>query len=227
MDMMAPPEHYAATEFEVRPELLSKLLAAMQDSSVPFFSAKQEHADVRGGALDLQTVMRREFQSPELVKLLGRAVRYDRVDALYGYIIEVNQLVGRVFDCKHGLRDKPVMVWDQHNPWATFLAMNHNANALLKECLERLLLLSGAGKKKNFFILGLLLVLGLVHPFHDGNGRTMRFLLCKTLLELKRLPNSVAVDYTTFRHISKSAYSSAWYEVRVNEDFGPYLQMFR
>jgi Fic family protein len=82
-------------------------------------------------------------------------------------------------------------------------------------------------QEKDFFIVGLLLVLGLVHPFHDGNGRTMRLLLCKTLLELKRLPNSAAVAYTTFRNTTNSAYSSAWYEIRVNEDFGPYLQMFR
>jgi hypothetical protein len=227
MDAVTLPEYYTASEYQVTPEILAKLLAVMQASRAPLFSEAKEPSDAKKTSVDLQKVMRREFQSPEFLRLFGRAVRYDRVDALYNYIIEVNQHIGSVFGCKHGVRDKPVMIWDQHNPWATFLAMNYDASSLLKACLESLISLSGGGKNKDFFIAGLILVVGFVHPFLDGNGRTMRFLLCKTLLELKRLPNSVAVDYATFRNTSKSAYSSAWYEIRVNEDFGPYLQMFR
>jgi hypothetical protein len=148
MDVIAPPEHYAACEFQMRPEILVKLLAALQGSRVPFFSEAREHSDTKGSSVDLQKVMRRDFQSPELNRLFTRAVRYDRVDALYNYIIEVNRLIGSVFDCKHGVRDKPVMVWDQHNPWATFLAMNFDPQTLLKECLESLISLSGSCKKK-------------------------------------------------------------------------------
>ncbi|MGC1550118.1 MAG: Fic family protein [Rhodanobacter sp.] len=125
-----------------------------------------------------------------------------------------------------GFRKSPCLVASLEAPWASFAVMSFDSPAKFKGRLAHLIELSKSSGNRYFFILGLFALVVLNHPFVDGNGRTMRLVLYKSLVELLRMDKARAAAYASFGSVTKEAFANAFYEVRVFGDFSSFIKMF-
>lgn len=203
--------------------LLRDLAAAVASSGAEFFGLR---ASDNSSGFAMSHVTRRGDLSPELEAFLGRAVRISDANALFSYLVKLNELAGRGYGGRFGLRTSPVLVWCKECPSSSFIVPDFKPAETFRAHLESLIEHTKGGKRKNAFILGLCMTLVFVHPFVDANGRTMRLFLLKLITELKRVPTRIAIDYAAAIGQSRGAFALSLYDARKNGDFSSYFRHF-
>jgi len=216
---------YSSVEFFADKKLVEEFISKASDSEFVFFKGE----GAKGlDSIDWNRLIRRPItgHSQLLEACLARRINYRDVGSFLKGVEGLNSSIGSITRSRCGYRNTPLLVWSSDAPWASFTVPDFNPVTRFEECLGAAIDFWVKRKRPEIFIMTICIILVLVHPFVDCNGRTMRVLMHKMLSELTGLNQSQVIFYSSFDRFTKSSFANAFYEFRVDGNFESVFKIF-